>query len=84
MDYRNKLAAHLDLRAPRPSHFPSYDKALSAAYHYYEWLLIHSEDDQLDHLPRSLERYADRFLGQASEMARVAMTATNLLDDEVG
>lgn len=84
VNYRNRQAAHLDWRPPRPPNFPHFEMGLNAAYHYYDWLLSLGEPVGLSDLhPRDLRGYAVRYLEQTKRMATVALQATDQTPDEV-
>lgn len=77
-DYRDQLAAHHDLEA-RPTHYPTFDAALEAAFYYYgtfllpTWKADHPEDNRY---PDDLKAYAADYREQLLKVAKVAAEAT--------
>ncbi|UIF89992.1 hypothetical protein [Cupriavidus sp. UYPR2.512] len=76
-DYRDQLAAHHDLDA-KPTHYPSFDAALEAAYYYYATFLYPewSSKNPATPYPPDMKAYAAEYREQLLKVAKAAAQAT--------
>ncbi len=82
-NYRDRNAAHLDVRSPRPAHYPTFEIALQATFYYYEWIVKLAQGKGLVRQFPDLRRYAERFKLKCADMADAALLATKSIIDDV-
>jgi len=84
LEYRNRMAAHLDEPSKRPPNFPTYDKALLAASYYYDHIMSDARVRAANpDYPDDLMQYEDDFEVQALEIAKIALAATDHFEETV-
>ncbi|MBF3882713.1 hypothetical protein ISG07_04815 [Burkholderia pseudomallei] len=80
MAYRNEVAAHHDLD-PGTSHYPSFDVALEAVYHYYNtYLFSEWAIKPQTKYPPDMREYAKGYQEELRKVAAVATDATKSLE----
>lgn len=80
--YRNNFAAH-NSTAVAGGKYPELDVVLKSSFYYYSYLRENILNTENIRLPKSLEKYYERFLEQSISISTLAVEATSEVTESV-